>query len=164
MIEETFLRLARALSNRRVTWGLAGGFAFSMYCRPRATVDIDVVLIGDLDTIEDTVRSTFSSVYRNLETMRYPLVEVNRFLLIDTDDETVLDVLQPTEAAFAQFVSESLREIDFDGSQIPVVAPEILYALKKSSSRQRDIADAAELESCLGDSLNRTAIARWLPR
>ena len=66
MIEETFLRLARALSNQHVTWGLAGGFAFSMYCRPRATVDIDVVLIGDLDTIESTVRGTFSSVYRNL--------------------------------------------------------------------------------------------------
>ena len=96
-----------------------------------ATVDIDVVLIGDLDTIENIVRGTFSSVYRNLETMRYPLVEVNRFLLIDTDDETVLDVLQPTEAAFAQFVSESLREIDFDGSQIPVVAPEILSTVPR---------------------------------
>lgn len=162
MLEETFLQLAHALSNHRVTWGLAGGFAFSLYCRPRATVDIDVLLIGDLNSIEDAARGTFSSVYRNLETMKYPLIEVHRFLLIEMEEETVLDVLRPSDDAFAQFVAEGLRHIEFAGTQIPVVAPEVLYALKMSSARDRDKADAAELKACMGGSLDQEAVLRWL--
>lgn len=162
MIEETFLRVARTLSKRKIAWGLAGGFAFSLYCRPRATVDIDVVLIGSLETLEDALREAFPSVYRNLETMRYPLVDVHRFLLIESEEETVLDVLSPSEESFAQFVLEGLRQIDFADTRIPVVAPEVLYALKQSSSRDRDKADVTDLEACLGDSLDRAAVNRWL--
>ena len=162
MLEETFLRVARALSKRKITWGLAGGFAFSLYCRPRATVDIDIVLIGELDTIEEALRGAFSSVYRNLETMRYPLVNVHRFLLVESEDETILDVLSPSDETFARFVEEGMRQIDFADTRIPVVAPEVLYALKKSSSRDRDKADVTELEACLGDSLDRAAVNRWL--
>jgi hypothetical protein len=162
MLEEAFLRVAGGLSKRKITWGLAGGFAFSLYCRPRATVDIDIVLIGSLETIEDALREAFPSVYRNLETMRYPLVDVHRFLLVESEDETVLDVLSPSDEAFARVVVEGLRQIDFAGTRIPVVAPEVLYALKKSSSRDRDKADVTELEACLGDSLDRAAVNRWL--
>ncbi|MDA3950922.1 MAG: nucleotidyl transferase AbiEii/AbiGii toxin family protein [Spirochaeta sp.] len=164
MLEETFLRVARALSNRHITWGLAGGFAFSLYCRPRATVDIDIVLIGDLDAIEDALRDAFPSVYRNLETMQYPLVDVHRFLLIESENETVLDVLRPFDGSFIQFVSQGLRQIDFVGAEIPVVAPETLYALKRSSSRDRDKADVAELEACLGESLDYEAVAEWVEK
>ncbi len=162
MLENTFLRVAQALSSRRITWGLAGGFAFSLYCRPRATVDIDIVLFGDIEAIHEVLRDAFPSVYQNLETMRYSLVEVYRFLLIEAEEETVLDVLRPSDESFARFVADGLRRIDFSGTQIPIVAPEVLYTLKKSSSRDRDKADVAELEACLGDSLDRNAVAEWL--
>jgi len=162
MLEERFLRVAAALSDRRITWGLAGGFAFSLYCRPRATVDIDIVVIGDLAETERALRAAFPSVYRNLETMRYPLVDVHRFLLIEAEEETVLDLLRPSDPAFMAFTADGLRNIDFADTSIPVVAPEVLYALKKTSTRDRDKADVAELEATLGNSLNRDTVAAWV--
>jgi hypothetical protein len=162
MLQQTFLRVSAALESRHITWGLAGGFAFSLYCRPRATVDIDIVLVGDLAMIEDALRDAFSSVYRNVEMMRYPLVDVHRFLLIESEDETILDVLQPRDESFAKFVAAGVRQIDFEDTRFPVVAPEVLYALKKSSSRDRDKADVAELEVCLGDALDLSAVKVWL--
>lgn len=162
MLEDMFLRVATALSSRQITWGLAGGFAFSLYCQPRATLDIDIILIGELTVIEEALRDAFPSVYRNLETMRYPLVDVHRFLLIEAEEETVLDVLHPSDRTFMEFTADSLRQIDFADTSIPVAAPEVLYALKKTSPRDRDRADVAELEATLGTALNRDAVAAWI--
>lgn len=61
-----------------------------------------------------------------------------------------------------QFAADGLRRIDFAGAAIPVVAPEVLYALKMTSARDRDKADGAELEACLGASLHRDAVAAWV--
>ena len=62
MLEETFLRVVKALTNREIVWGLAGGFAFSLYCRPRATVDINIVLIGDLEETEQALGDALPSI------------------------------------------------------------------------------------------------------
>ena len=65
MLEDFFLRVAGALTGRHITWGLAGGFAFSIYCRPRATVGIDIVLMGAMDTIEIALQLRDGSRYNS---------------------------------------------------------------------------------------------------
>ena len=94
-LNEALLRVIDACNEAELQYGLAGGFAFALYCEPRATYDIDLMISGELSSIEAAVRTRFSSVYRNTESMSYPLVDVHRLLLIDAEQEFVLDILRP---------------------------------------------------------------------
>jgi hypothetical protein len=94
-LNEALLRVIDACNEAEFQYGLAGGFAFALYCEPRATYDIDLMISGELSSIEAAVRTRFSSVYRNTESMSYPLVDVHRLLLIDAEQEFVLDILRP---------------------------------------------------------------------
>lgn len=161
ILAQTLDRLATALDSGGVVWGLAGGFAFSIYCQPRATVDIDIAVVGSVDTVAEICRTAFPSVYRKLTEMDYPLVTVARLLLSEADDETVLDVLKPRAPDFAAYVAATIRHIEIDTLRVPVIAPEVLWALKATSARDRDRADRQEIERALGDSLDRGSVARW---
>ena len=100
-LNEALLRVIDACNEAEFQYGLAGGFAFALYCEPRATYDIDLMISGELSSIEAAVRTRFSSVYRNTESMSYPLVDVHRLLLIDAEQEFVLDILRPNSKELA---------------------------------------------------------------
>ena len=100
MLEAILKKIAVLCDGKGISIALAGGFAYSLYCGPRATVDLDFVVLTDkdLDDFEGMLKRDFPSVYRNIETIRYPLVTINRFLLIEEDEETVLDLLIVNDA------------------------------------------------------------------
>ena len=61
-LNEALLRVIDACNEAEFQYGLAGGFAFALYCEPRATYDIDLMISGELSSIEAAVRTRFSSV------------------------------------------------------------------------------------------------------
>lgn len=162
-LNQTLLRVANALNQNDVTYALAGGFALGVYCEPRATIDIDIVVVGDLHIVEEVLRGAFSTVYRNLNTMTFPLVRVHRFLLIEGEQEQVLDLLEPIETEFAAEVRSRARRIDFMGTAVPLLAPELLFILKRRSSRTQDQLDADSLWLELSASFDPAFLNRWLP-
>lgn len=162
-LSEALVRVIDACDGSGIEYALAGGFAYSIYCEPRSTVDIDIVLISDVASAEQTFRGWFSSVYRNLETMEYPLVRVHRLLLMEDDQEFILDLLEPVDADLLRAIQASTRSIEFRDRQVPVIAPEFLYLLKRSSSRQRDALDAEALQRTMGATMDYSVISQWLP-
>lgn len=166
MLEETLKKTVRVLTDADVKIALAGGFAYSLYCEPRATVDIDLVLLtgSSLEEIEARLRETFISVYRNLETIEFPLLSIDRFLIIEEDEETVLDILNIKNEEYAKAVAGRIRSIELEEIEVPVVSPEDLYLLKQGSGRERDRLDGARIEEQFGDRLDHDYINRWRER
>lgn len=163
-LDEALLRVAETCERHGIEYALAGGFAYAVYCTPRATVDIDIVAIGDPARLEAALISAFPTVYRNTVPMEYPLVRVHRFLLIDTDEEIVLDVLEPTRSSFGADVAAHTRTVDFHDRELRVVAPEHLYAMKRASSRRQDQLDADELFASVGETFDPKLVDRWVDR
>ena len=161
-LDEALLRVAETCERNGIEYALAGGFAYAIYCTPRATVDIDIVAVGDPARLEAALISAFATVYRNTVPMEYPLVRVHRFLLIDTDEEIVLDALEPTRTSFGAEVAAHTRNVEFRKHTVRVVAPEHLYAMKRSSSRPQDQLDADELLASVGDSFDPSLVDRWI--
>jgi predicted nucleotidyltransferase len=166
MLEETLKKTVRVLTDADVKIALAGGFAYSLYCEPRATVDIDLVLLtgSSLEEIEARLRETFISVYRNLETIEFPLLSIDRFLIIEEDEETVLDILNIKNEEYAKAVAGRIRSIELEEIEVPVVSPEDLYLLKQGSGREQDRLDGARIEEQFGDRLDHDYINRWRER
>jgi predicted nucleotidyltransferase len=163
MLEETLKKTVSALTDADIKIALAGGFAYSLYCEPRATVDVDLVLLtgSSLEEIDVGLRETFVSVYRNLETIEFPLLSINRFLIIEDEEETVLDILNIKNEEYAKAVAGRIRSIELEEIKVPVVSPEDLYLLKQSSGREQDRLDAARIEEHFADSLDHDYINRW---
>ncbi|MFO7782029.1 MAG: hypothetical protein R6W94_10430 [Spirochaetia bacterium] len=139
--------LAKAAGARGETLLLAGGFAYGVHVEPRATVVIDLIIVGagSADSIEAAMRDVFDSVYVNQRTMDYSRVRVRRYLGITAAEETVVDALEPLNSAFARHIAERAMPIDFKGVRLHVVSREDLYLLKAASEREQDRLDARRL-------------------
>ena len=163
MLEAILKKIAVLCYGKGIIIALAGGFAYSLYCGPRATVDLDFVVLTDKDlhAFEGMLKRNFPSVYRNLETIHYPLVTINRFLLMEGDEETVLDLLIVNDSDYGKSVFSRTRIIEYDDTKIPVVSPEDLIILKKKSSREQDRLDARRLVERLAGDLDEDYIDRW---
>ncbi len=162
VLDEALVRVIDAFERAEVEYALAGGFALAVYCEPRATYDMDLVVLSSIGAAEHALREQFGSVYRNLEVMPYRLVRVHRFLLIEDDKEFVLDLLEPCSLEFAEIARESRRSIAFHERRLSVIGPEVLWLLKKASSRPQDEVDAAMLEERLDASLRTSLAEQWL--
>ena len=148
--------------SRNLKFLLAGGFAYSFYCLPRATEDIDLLALSrdDADKIEEALRSEFASVYKNTLSFDFPLVEMIRYLLLDGDREFVLDVLFGINKEYSDEIFRRGKTFELDGVSLPVLSPEDLYIMKKISGRQKDLLDIGELEKAV-PGLDRGYIEKW---
>ncbi|TVQ39453.1 MAG: hypothetical protein EA384_06245 [Spirochaetaceae bacterium] len=160
-LSEALLRVVDACNEARIVYGLAGGFAFSVYCEPRATYDIDLMISAELATVERAVGVRFSSVYRNLESMQYPLIEVSRLLLIEREQEFVLDVLTPRTRELAREFASGVRSVPFAGREVRVLSAELLWLLKHYSTRAQDRLDAEQLRSVIDESAAASLARRF---
>jgi hypothetical protein len=139
--------LTKAARERGETPLLAGGFAYGVHVEPRATVDIDLIIVAAAvaDSIEAAMRDVFDSVYVNQRTLDYRRVRVRRYLGITAGEETVVDLLEPVNAAFSSHMAERAMPIDFKGVRLAVISREDLYLLKSASEREQDRLDARRL-------------------
>lgn len=80
------------------------------------------------------------------------------------DIDVIFDYLsiKPEYSGYEKEMLSRVRILPFRGVEIPVLAPEDLYILKKASSRERDRLDAEALVSLSGEtSLDIDYIRKW---
>jgi hypothetical protein len=161
-LDEALHRVIEGCNAGGIHYALAGGFAFSIYCAPRATVDIDLVMAGSPEDLLPALRSRFQSLYRNETSMTYRLVRVHRLLLIEQEREVILDLLEPTDPDLARSIHSTARKIVLQGTTIRVIAPELLYVLKRDSNRPQDQLDADTLLSTRGATFDHRLVEPWV--
>ncbi|MFP4485299.1 MAG: nucleotidyl transferase AbiEii/AbiGii toxin family protein [Spirochaetaceae bacterium] len=162
-IQNALLKAIDGLNNSGVDYALAGGFALSAHVEPRSTVDIDILIFGGLDSLEGALASVFASVYRNLESMEYPLVTVHRFLVMEGEEEFVIDALVPNEDSFADEAAGHTERVELFGRTLRICGPDLLYVLKRASDRPRDHLDAEDLQRAANARMDRSFVNRWTP-
>lgn len=139
-----------ALETAGVPFALCGGLALAVYGRPRATVDIDLLVP------RDSVGAAFLALSPlGFDIPALPMefcggsVEIRRVSKVDAEAEDLLsvDLLIVTSALSA--VWDSRRMVAWEGSRLPVVSPEGLIHLKKlrgSGQDQDDIEALREID------------------
>ena len=91
-IIDVLKRSASALAENGVPYCLAGGLAVSMLSRPRATEDVDlIVLVADpeLPFLENLIRNTFN-VFQMRDIMHFRTASIWRFIISDAEEEFVV--------------------------------------------------------------------------
>lgn len=138
--------LIAALNRGGIDYALCGGIAMAIHGRPRATVDIDMLILAE--ALSDTLRIAGDLGYtvRGLD-MHFPrdVIEIRRVSKIDRARKAVLtlDMILVTEAI--REVWDTRVKARLGGDNLFVVSKEGLITLKKMSGRPQDLADISAL-------------------
>jgi hypothetical protein len=120
-------------------FALIGGLAVSAWSLPRATMDIDLLVLAKTGNLSPLVKALCDAGMR--AELRRGALDDPVPILIRAD---FLDIIVATKKHEAEAVVESIA-VNIAGKDIPVVSPEYLIILKLKAGGPQDMADVREL-------------------
>jgi len=147
LIEE-LKNLTAKLDLLELDYALCGGLALAIYARPRATLDIDIMI--ESDSLSQTKNAaedlgfTLSAAPMEFHSGK---VKIHRLTKIDEDsgEALVLDLLIVTPETRQAW--ESRHMVEWEGGSLTVVSPQGLIFLKSLRSSGQDQDDIEYLRS-----------------
>jgi hypothetical protein len=143
---EELRKIIAALNEHHIEYALCGGLAMAVYERPRATIDIDLMILSEAlaNTIKLAERLGYLIRGKDL-TLANGAVEIRRISKVDPPSGTLLtlDLLLVTQGV--QHIWQSRMDVQWEGGKLSVVSRDGLIGLKKMSARPQDLADISAL-------------------
>ncbi len=146
LIDE-FIGLTETLNRKGIDYAVCGGWAMAIHGLPRATLDIDVLVLSE----------DLSEVWAVAQTMGYdveglPLhfangaVEIRRISKVDKESKRlfILDFLLVTEPL--RSVWKDREFVDWEEGRAWVVSKDGLIKMKTISRREQDLLDIKNLQ------------------
>jgi hypothetical protein len=145
---QEFSQLVAALNQHDIAYAVCGGWAMTIHGCPRATMDIDVMVLT-----EDLSEAWKIAVNLGYDIKGHPLhfhdgaIEIRRISKVDAETKIVftIDFLLVTEPT--QQIWLGRETIEWEHGAISTVSREGLIQLKRLSGRLQDLADIERLES-----------------
>lgn len=154
LIEE-LSRIVAALDDHEIDYALCGGIAMAIYDRPRATVDIDLLIVADSLAKAIEIAKSLEYTVRGLDmTFANDAIEIRRVSKIDAETGIVLSLDLLLVTPEIQHIWDSRVQADWEGGKLSVVSREGLIALKKLGGRLQDLADISALTEDSDDATN----------
>lgn len=154
MASESFL--VEALSDlitdfncRRVEYALAGGWAYSALVEPRATTDIDLLILVEQpspETIQRLLAPVFDTAVVHPAPMLFRGISIWRSVAMRKEQEVVVDLLL-ADSAFLRAALARRRTVALGALQVPILTLEDLILLKTLAGRLQDLADLEKIET-----------------
>ena len=150
---EELKSLIAALDKHKIDYALCGGIAMAIYDRPRATVDIDLLIVADsLDKVIEVAKALDYTV-RGLDmTFANDTIEIRRVSKIDPETGFVMSLDMLLVTPRIQQIWDSRVQANWEGGKLSVVSREGLIALKRLSGRLQDLADISALTEDANDA------------
>ena len=144
----TVLKQAATLFRENgIAYCLAGGLAVSLLAKPRATEDVDLIVLldeRDFPSFEALVRSRFD-VIQVRDVMRFRTASIWRFILGDGNEGMViLDLILAERDEYREAIANAV-EIVVDDCRINIITPQDLIAVKQLAGRPVDLMDIEAL-------------------
>ena len=149
---EELKKLTAKFDHVGIDYALCGGLALAIYARPRATLDIDILIeVEALSQAEDAASALGFTLHAAPMEFQNGKVKIVRLTKVykDTGEALVLDLLIVTPAIRNAW--ESRRAVDWEEGPLKVVSPEGLIFLKSLRRSGQDNDDIEYLRSILDE-------------
>lgn len=120
-------------------FALIGGLAVSAWSPPRATMDVDLLVLAKTENLDHLVKA-LCDAGMNAELRRGGFDDPVPFLI----RADFLDIIVATKKYEAEAVEQSIA-VNIAGRDIPVASPEFLIIIKLKAGGPRDLLDVKEL-------------------
>lgn len=152
-IFEEFQNLIARINREEIDYAVCGGWAVAIHGVPRATVDIDLLVLSeDLSSVWKVAKDLGYEVEGLPLSFDDGFLEIRRISKIDKESKTLftIDFLLVTEGL--KQVWETRENIDFEDDKVWTVSREGLIYMKKQSGRHKDLGDIESLEELENES------------
>ena len=138
-------RIVEALDAADIMYALAGGLAVSIYTTPRATEDIDILIVrADLEHVVQTLQPVgFRPAGRPMQ-VAAGRMEIQRLTKIDGADLLPLDLLMPVDPSLTALIANR-ASLALEGRRVWVIGLAALRTLKRLRGSALDRADLEAL-------------------
>ncbi len=164
ILVRAFSDLITDFNRRGMTYALTGGWAYSALVEPRATTDIDILILLEppsREQVEALVSSLFDSTIIRPSPMVFQGISIWRIVGIRSGQEVVIDFLL-ADSAYLRTALERRQTVSFDTLQVPMLSIEDLVILKMVAGRLQDRADLEKIHARQDDlHVNWTYVDRW---
>jgi hypothetical protein len=144
---DEFVGITRALDDARISYAVCGGWSMAIHGAPRATIDIDLLILG-----VDLERAWSLANQHGYDVAGLPLhfadgaIEIRRISKVDRESKRLftLDFLLVTDQL--QNVWAERQQVVWENGVTWVVSKSGLIEMKRISGRDQDVVDIKELE------------------
>jgi hypothetical protein len=166
--EELLIKITKILSDLKIKYFITGGFAVSVWGRPRATFDIDIVikLIEPQATSLTRALQEISKVaYVDENMIREAIHRRGEFNFIDSNSGLKVDfwVTKEKSSVPPEFKNRKLKKIS--GQKVYFISPENLILSKlqwcQQSQSSRHLEDAESVLKISSKKLNTKYLKHW---
>jgi hypothetical protein len=141
--------IIKAFNEEEIDYALCGGLALAVYAKPRATLDIDIMVQPDfLDKIKQKAEELGFTIHAMPMTFKGGAVQIHRMTKFDDElgEYLSLDLLIVTPETRLSW--DSRMTVEWEGGTLKVISPQGLIELKslrKSGQDEDDIKYLSEL-------------------
>jgi hypothetical protein len=141
-IYDEFIKFVRVLNADGVDYAVCGGWALTIHGFPRATFDIDLLILADdLDRIWSLARGLGYDIAGSPMSFKNGTVEIRRISKIDPDTKELITVDFLLVTAELKAIWEDREVMETEDANVSIVSLDGLIALKTISGRTKDLLD-----------------------
>ena len=144
--------IVEAFDKNKIDYALCGGLALAVYARPRATLDIDIMVEPDLlGGIKQIVENLGFNIPAAPMSFKGGAVQIHRMTKIDNEsgEHLALDLLLVTTKT--KIAWDSKITVDWEGGTLKVCSPKGLIMLKSLRKSGQDIDDIEYLKELIDE-------------
>ncbi|MEW6752489.1 MAG: nucleotidyl transferase AbiEii/AbiGii toxin family protein [Candidatus Latescibacterota bacterium] len=144
---EELRALVTSLADRRIDYALCGGLAMAVHGIPRATVDIDLVVLAEaIDQVKDLAQRLGFAMEAGPRRFREGAVEIHRLSKPDPESEDFVSLDLLVVTPLLREVWDSREVVAWEGAPLRVVSRAGLVILKSLRGSGQDRDDIARLQ------------------
>ena len=150
---EEFTSIIAALEAHGIDYAVCGGLAMAVYGLPRATVDIDLLILGEsLEEVKRLARALGYTIEALPMTFSRGTVEIRRVSKTDRDSGIVLSLDMLLVTPEIVDIWQSRAKVVWEAGAFWAVSRRGLMALKALRSSAQDLADIERLRESENES------------
>jgi len=165
---ETLIKVAKVLDELKIPYYVSGGYAVSIYGRPRFTADLDMVIKMvpvQTDEFSGHMETLFPKGYVDREQINNAFKEIGEFNVIDPESGLKIDFFIAQKGDFEEECFKKAKRKDV-GYKVKFTSPENLIISKllwyKDSGSTRHLED---IESVLSNSnIDKKYLDSWIKK
>lgn len=144
---EEFRGILSALDAENVAYAVCGGLAVAIHARPRATIDVDLLVPRDeIERAKAAIRSRGYAIDTGLMVVRKGVIEMHRLSKSDPDTGDILSVDLLIVTPDLAHAWETRERVRWEAGEVPVVSISGLIQMKRLRANGQDLDDIRLLE------------------
>lgn len=166
--QKLLLKICKILENLKILYAITGGYASSVWGRPRSTFDIDVIVElykSDAHKLVCALKKISDISYIEEDAVIQALEKIGEFNYIDADTGIKVDFYIVGKDQYSKEKLKRRIAKKINVKNIYFVSPEDLILSKllwyKESSSDRQIEDVKSIIKISGDILDKKYLRSW---